>query len=219
MDDVEAWETYPDHHWLFNKLEVAEKLGYECGPACVPVQRHLRAVIRPIYNLYGMSLGAKVKWLNPQRDNPSIEENGIIPPGYFWCEYLDGPHGSVDYHKLPNGRWEPYHAMLGIIEDQNLRKFKSWERIEVPYEVERLPAWIPRNVRDLNVEWRGDNIIEIHLRTGNDPLHGSPIGEKLIPIFRGDEIPEGEFVSNEQETDYDASGHIKEVREGYIRCR
>ena len=54
--------------------------------------------------------------------------------------------------------------MLGIIEDQNLRKFKSWERIEVPYEVEKLPAWIPRNVRDLNVEWRGDNIIEIHFQ-------------------------------------------------------
>lgn len=37
-EDYEAWEEYPQYRWLFNKLEVSSKLGYDCGPACVPIK-------------------------------------------------------------------------------------------------------------------------------------------------------------------------------------
>ena len=31
-EDYQAWDAYPQHRWVFNKLEVALKLGYKAGP-------------------------------------------------------------------------------------------------------------------------------------------------------------------------------------------
>ena len=49
-EDEEAWVAFPHHRWVFNKLEVALKLGYAAGPACVPVQHDGMDIVRPIYN-------------------------------------------------------------------------------------------------------------------------------------------------------------------------
>ena len=38
-EDFQAWDAYPQHRWVFNKLEVALKLGYRAGPACVPLPK------------------------------------------------------------------------------------------------------------------------------------------------------------------------------------
>ena len=75
-EDYQAWEEYPQHSWVFNKLEVALKLGYKAGPACVPLPKTsntlFKAIIRPIYNLYGMGISAKVKTFRPMIDNEFI---------------------------------------------------------------------------------------------------------------------------------------------------
>ena len=42
-------------------------------------------VIRPIYNLAGMGLFTTITTL--QKDDVTS-----VPPGYFWCEYLQGKH-------------------------------------------------------------------------------------------------------------------------------
>ena len=65
-EDEQAWVAFPQHRWVFNKLEVALKLGYEAGPACVPVQHTGTYIVRPIYNLYGMSVGAKRVFLRKE---------------------------------------------------------------------------------------------------------------------------------------------------------
>ena len=87
-EDYQAWEEYPQHRWVFNKLEVALKLGYKAGPACVPLPKTsntlFKAIIRPIYNLYGMGISAKVKTFRPMIDNEFIINHGYIPPGHFW---------------------------------------------------------------------------------------------------------------------------------------
>ena len=82
-EDYQAWEAYPQHRWVFNKLEVALKLGYKAGPACVPLPKTentlFKAIIRPIYNLYGMGINAKVKTFRPMIDNEIIINHGFIP--------------------------------------------------------------------------------------------------------------------------------------------
>ena len=99
-EDYQAWELYPQYRWVFNKLEIALKLGYRAGPACTPLPstlNHYKVIIRPIYNLYGMGIGAKVCTFIPEIDNDFIIHHGHIPPGYFWCEYFEGTHYSIDY--------------------------------------------------------------------------------------------------------------------------
>ena len=68
-------------------------------------------------------------------------------------------------------------------------------------------------------------IIEIHLRTGNDILHNTPIGTEVIPIWSDEENTSKElekqgyqFKSNlyPDSFNYGADGHLKYVREGYM---
>ena len=217
LDDTDCWLKYPKHRWVFNKLDVALRLNYDAGPACVPVNKSNNYVIRPIYNLYGMGIGAIVQYIDVE-DNDKIINNDIIPPGYFWCEYFEGDHCSIDYI-YDNGRWKQFNIIVGINSKNNLTKFEKWTRID--NNDIALPEFI-HNISDveyLNIETKGDKIIEIHLRTGNDVLHDAEIGSSIIPLWRGDEhMIDNTFIPNDQsEKLYNASGHLNDVRIGYIR--
>ena len=61
MQDDDSYILYPHHRKWFNKLYVAELFGYDCGPAGVAPTKDGTYVIRPIYNLSGMGVGAEVK--------------------------------------------------------------------------------------------------------------------------------------------------------------
>jgi len=65
---------------------------------------------------------------------------------------------------------------------------------------------------------RGDYIVEVHLRLGNDPFDDLNIGDKIVPVWHDQEIPEGEWRGNlhDDMTQYAASGHLTDVRKGYI---
>ena len=188
-NDQDAWEQYPHHRWLFNKLEVALKAGYTAGPACsrVPFQKDTKVIVRPIYNLFGMGVGAKIHYLST-KNNKALLRNEIVPPGYFWCEYFEGTHYSIDYKRASQPRgslwaWEPFCTMVGENEEKNLTKFSKWTCVNPPKWV--LPRFIREidNVEFLNIECIDDKIFEIHLRTGNDVLHNKPVGSEAIPIW------------------------------------
>ena len=38
-EDYQAWVEYPEHRWVFNKLETSMRFGYDTGPACVPITK------------------------------------------------------------------------------------------------------------------------------------------------------------------------------------
>ena len=216
LDDTDCWIKYPNHRLIFNKLYMSLKLGYDCGPACVPVTQSGNYVIRPIVNLYGMGLGASICYIDVDEKQYMID-HGIIPPGYFWCEYFDGNHYSVDYVR-ENNKWKQIHAMVGINSKNSLTKFTKWTIIN---EVDiSLPSFINdiSDVEYLNIEAKSDKIIEIHLRTGNDVLHNSPVGTTLIPLWEGEEDKINDsFIPNDlPEKKYNASGYLKDIRIGYI---
>ena len=123
-EDFECWEEYPQHRWVFNKLDVAMKLGYQCGPACVPVQQNGNYIVRPIYNLYGMSVSAEQKYLRVE-DAHQMHNHKHIPPGHFWCEWFDGDHYSIDY-AWHNNKLEPTTTTVGTKEGL---KFTQWTKI------------------------------------------------------------------------------------------
>jgi hypothetical protein len=219
-NDVDAWVHYPKHRWLFNKLEVSLKLGHDAAPIMVPVTRPGKYIIRPIYNLYGMGIGAHIKELRPE---DPFSDHAMGPPGTFWCEYFEGPHVSVDY-KRSNDQYDPgaptdwvaYNAMQGSYDEKDLVKFLNWTRIDVPTHALKVPEWIPKDLDDLNIEWRGESIIEVHMRLGNDIMHDKHMGTVITPLWEGDPVPNDVFhLPNEESGRYDASGYLDRNRVGY----
>ena len=71
------------------------------------------------------------------------------------------------------------------------------------------------------IEFKGDKITEIHLRSGNDIALNSNIGDEYYPIWKGDDVEHLkhlEFVPNLfDEDEYDADGHLSNIRLGYYR--
>lgn len=233
-EDYQAWELYPQHRWIFNKLDIALRLGYQAGPACVPIPRTpstlFKAIIRPIYNLYGMGVGATIHTFRPYIDNEFIINHKFIPPGYFWCEYFEGLHYSIDYKATnqPKGsifKWDAFCAMVGEKSEDNLTRFTKWTCVNPPSIA--LPAflWNIDDVDFLNIEFIGNKIIEIHLRTGNDIFHKKSIGTIAIPIWDNEEDKikilekQGYAFKGNHHPDpfkYNANGHLQDIRIGYM---
>jgi len=77
----------PADRWIFNKLELATRLGHDCGPENV-VPSFGDYCVRPEMSLHGMGTGGFFK---------VHTDNWMQEPGYFWCEWFNGPHHWVQY--------------------------------------------------------------------------------------------------------------------------
>lgn len=200
-EDVEAWQNYPQYRKWFNKLYVADILGYVCGPAGIPVPKTNEYVVRPIYNLGGMGVGASIKILKPK----DIDQ---VPPGYFWVEVFKGIHYSIDYVK-EDGEFKQLNCYIGTNTPDNLSLFSSWKKSNHQYS---LPAKLKQiNVPRLNIEVIGNKIIEVHLRNGFDHMMEY---DEILPVFEGDStIKEGYTYV---EGPADGYGYLKRPRIGYL---
>ena len=76
------------------------------------------------------------------------------------------------------------------------------------------------------IEFIGNKLVEIHLRTGNDIVHEDPIGTRMIPHWTNDDMTEIDKLQEEGWTyyknyggdgAYDASGYINNPRMGYLK--
>lgn len=226
-EDFESWYRYhkTEHRWVFNKLEVALRQDLHAGPAATAPAYSGWYIHRPIYNIYGMGIGAKKFWYDRDNDYDKMINHDIVPPGHFWCQWVSGNHLSIDYNQDTDGFWHTRSVWSGTHESENnLTRFSSWHRIENSLA----PAWDrlpiePNFLYDpgvpvFNIEMIGNTIIEIHLRLGNDPFDEYPVGTEILPIWSDQEVPEGEWKGNLHEDLelYGASGYLSDVRKGYI---
>lgn len=218
-EDFEAWEYYKEHRWVFNKLEVALRLGYDAGPTGTRITEAKHYIVRPIYNLYGMGIGAKKIYMTPETHNEELLQCKHVPPGYFWCEYFTGQHYSVDFIK-EEGKWKPFSSMVGFHKtEDNLVQFDYWEVVEPVFE---LPDFL-HNIdtqKYLNIESKDDKIFEIHLRSGNDHIWDLPVGSKVYPVWEGEDsshLSHLEWRGNhvDDRDYYTAGGLIDNIRTGY----
>jgi hypothetical protein len=177
LEEYELWDFYPQlHHW-FNKLWLAEQLGYKCGPSGYAPKKSGEYIVRPIYNLAGMGLGAS-------KTHILAGDRSCVPPGSFWCEYFDEPHYSVTY-EYKFGKWKPLHSWHGYFDESNLSCFTLWTRSEHTPELPTIFEEL-KEVEQINVEFRGDRPIEVHLRPSGNPdgsTGRSPYNE-YVPIWQ-----------------------------------
>lgn len=181
-DDEDAWlACHDDDLWIFDKVILATKLGYVCGPKGVTVPEPGKYIVRPVMNLMGMGRGASIMHIENVTDF-------ILPDGTFWCEIFSGRHLSVDYYK-----GQQKLCVEGTRSDDNLSRWSKWEKTddEIPF-----PAILEELVGSydwINVEFIGDKIIEIHLRQNPDFMQHDK--EYIIPSYGETELEGHNFVS------------------------
>ncbi len=195
--DEEAWvKCNPEDLWVFDKLIVAKKSGYVCGPRGVDVPKEGNYIVRPITNIAGMAELARVVYLK--------DETWELHPGEFWCEIFEGEHVSVDYDK--------YQPILSVIGTRDLvhkyTRFTKWELTDIVYPLPSFIGYIPLRYKNINCEFIGGKLIEIHLRSNPDFAYGNscvvpywigeldpnPIGYNFIPDNDGNDFRKGIWI-------------------------
>jgi hypothetical protein len=97
---------------------------------------------------------------------------------------FDEPHYSVTYERVFN-RWKSLHSWQGHFDESNLSCFTLWTRSRHSPELSPLFDELS-GVTQINVEFRGDRPIEVHLRPSGNPdgsTGHSPYSE-YIPIWQ-----------------------------------
>jgi len=187
MTDIEAYnKTDVNDLWVYDKLILSKKLGHVCGAAGQIVPKHGWYMVKPIVNLRGLGACSSKQYLTPNNCN--------IPPGYFWQEYFEGEHLSVDYiaHEFS-------YSVVGIKEND---EFKMWSKVRYSIISCNIVKYFVDKYYYVNVEYIGDKIIEIHLRYNPD-FYGTDY-KTLEVVYTPDQIKES-FVLDED----DADGYAK----------
>lgn len=198
--DEEAWYEYPHHRRWFDKLWLSLRLGHRCGPGGTAPEQDGTYIVRPIYNLEGMGVGASRKFI-------AASNYSCVPPGYFWCEWFDGPQHSVTYEW--DDEWEDWVAISswrGELEPGSLTRFRHWKRSDWSLPLPKMFNELA-DCKVINVEFINTRIIEVHLRPSPDPQRGMTV----VPVWSGQEAPVGMVEAFE-----DCSGFLEPPRLGFM---
>src|ERR1700729_2544326 len=84
-EDFDSYEWNPAHHWVYNKLLVAESQGISCAPHGV-TPRSYPVFSKPIINLRGMGAGSRV--LENVEDYRRHESGGAPWMTLSWVEHV-----------------------------------------------------------------------------------------------------------------------------------
>lgn len=172
INDCDVWQHCPtDYLWIYDKLILACKLGYEAAPAGVAVPRPDWYIVKPITNIRMMGRGASRKWLTPE----DIDE---VPDGFFWSKCFQGRHTSVDFHYGVQ-----VLAVEGFKNDiDRLDRFSRWQRINDIYNFPKVLGDLWRLTPWVNVEYIDGHIIEVHLRWNDD--FSNHHSDTIIPVWK-----------------------------------
>ena len=185
-----VWKSInPDHIWVLDKLILSKKLGYNCGPTGIDVPQPGWYIVRPCINGMGMGLGAQRIFIE--------KETMHLPLGYFWCEWFDGDHYSVDY--LPEYGTKILTVKGTKESKEELVKWDKWEKVnhKKEHKIPNLLFPIILNYYRINLEYIGNKLIEVHFRENED--FKNSISE-FIPVWEGQETtpPDGyKFINYE----------------------
>ena len=177
IDDKDVWKQCPTEYlWVYDKLILARKNGYLAGPAGIAVPSEGWYIVRPITNIRMMSRGASKQWLTP-------DDTDKVPDGYFWSEFFQGRHTSVDFH------YGIQHlAVEGFRADDRLDRFDRWQKIQDCYRFPEVLGNLWQLTPWINVEYVDGKIIEVHLRWNDDfSNHSSDV---IYPVWQDNPMPQ-----------------------------
>lgn len=180
MEIIDEWNNiHHDDLWVYNKLFLSRKLGYNCGPAGVPVPNSDFFIVRPSLNLMGMGRVSRIEYIENDTEH--------LHPAEFWCEIFEGDHISVDYYER-----SPILTVKGYRNPENpLYKWEKWEKIDESIEFPSILNDLKGNYEYVNCEFVGGKLIEVHFRQNPDFKYGNKVA---IPVWKDDNIvKEGKY--------------------------
>lgn len=176
VNDCDVWNQCPrDWLWIYDKLIIARKQDIMAAPAGIPVPRDGEYCVRPITNIRMMGRGAKRMFIHRGDDE-------AVPDGFFWSEWLEGRHISVDYH------WGQQSLTVeGVRSDPSkLDRFDRWFKVQDRLPIPNWLEGLGRQASWINVEYIGDQAIEVHLRYNDDFSNHN--ADEIIPVWRGESV-------------------------------
>ena len=184
-DDPDAWEWYPEHRWVYDKLAVALSQNLSAAPHGVAPPEY-PVFSKPIYNLKGMGVGSRIL-----KDAAAYATH--YQPGHLWMTLLTGDHVSSDV-AVVDGVPKWWRHARGITSSREMGgdgTFDYWEvSADAAPDIERhCAAWCRKNLAGytgmINLETIGGRIIEVHLRFADQwpDLYGEGWVESLIRLY------------------------------------
>ena len=180
-DDEHAYELYPEHRWIYNKLLICDTQDYAGAPHGVPPP-YFPVFSKPIYNMHGMGVGSRI--IHNQQE---LDDN--MTAGYMWMVLADGEHVSSDVVVI-GGEAQWWRHSVGKALGDGVFDHWTVQAAERP-EIERYCGdWLRRNLRGysgaVNMETIGGHIIEVHLRFADQwpDLYGEGWLEAIVELYR-----------------------------------
>jgi hypothetical protein len=179
-EDSDAWQWYPAHRWVYDKLAVALSQKLAAGPHGTTPPR-FPVFSKPIVNLRGMGVGSRVL------SSPADYERHYAP-GHFWMTLLAGRHVSSDVAVVGG---EPRWWRHATGKPAGEGTFDYWTVHAAPdAEIEaRCGAWVRAHLAGytgmLNLETIDGAIIEAHLRFADQwpDLYGAGWVAALVRLY------------------------------------
>lgn len=179
-DDEHAYELYPEHRWIYNKLLVCDTQNIDGAPHGVPPPG-FPIFSKPIYNMHGMGVGGRVV--------ESEEEFAAnIHAGHMWMTLAEGEHVSSDVVVI-GGEAQWWRHTVGKTLGEGV--FDYWMVLaeDRPAIEEYCGAWLRNNLRGysgaVNLETIGGKIIEVHLRFADQwpDLYGEGWLDAMVELY------------------------------------
>jgi hypothetical protein len=179
-DDELAYQRYPEHRWVYNKLLICETQSLDNAPHDI-MPRQFPVFSKPIYNIRGMGCGGKII--------ESAEQfQAAVQAGHMWMPLLTGEHVSSDA-ALIDGTAVWWRHTVGKTLEQGM--FDHWIVLkESRPEVEAYCGdWLRRHFKGytgcVNIETIGTKIIEAHLRFADQwpDLYGPGWIDAVVDLY------------------------------------
>ncbi|HVN44703.1 MAG TPA: hypothetical protein VMT66_05575 [Steroidobacteraceae bacterium] len=180
-EDPDAYEWYPQHRWVYDKLRVCASQGIACAPHGVEPPR-FPVFSKPITNLRGMGVGSRVL--------RSLEDyRAHLIPGHMWMPLLQGEHVSTDV-AVVRGRALWSRHSCGVPAGGGTFDYWTIEAARrLPLEA-YLSGWIAQHLPTytgmMNFETIGGRIIDTHLRFADQwpDLYGDGWLEAVVALYQ-----------------------------------
>ena len=166
-DDRDSYLLCPqEHRWIYNKLTVAETMGYNCGPNGALIRKLGTYCFRPIMSFAGRGSGGIMKFQCEFKNGEFTQPP--YRPGYFWCEWFDGLHGWTDFTDDV-----PVYESCGFEVGNELKMKYNYK--DIVYK--EMPEQFKGISKHLVIEHIGSKVIEV------SPRHADKVFPQLVKVY------------------------------------
>ncbi len=179
-EDSDAWQWYPAHRFVYDKLALALSQNLDAGPHGTAPPRY-PVFSKPIVNLKGMGIGSRVL------ASPADYEKHYTA-GHFWMTFLHGRHVSCDA-AVVDGEPLWWRHVTGKPAGEGTFDYWIVHAEPDPGIESHCGAWIEKNLAGytgmLNLETIGETIIEAHLRFADQwpDLYGPGWVDAVVGLY------------------------------------